>query len=190
MGSGRVTVRHPGQRAPRGPVVVPAGRVPRAARVRNYELRARAPRLLRFRDRLEKRPNESMSRMDFLYPKTGHAVKENVTGSDASFHVVHHARAGLRAHTEVGRGSGLCSLYGHRVRDHQTKEMRSHKKTKENAVRTGRLGSRLLLPVRACSSSQKCPRSPPSHFSLRIGVMRQNLPYACLSMGFSKCHSR
>jgi hypothetical protein len=47
----------PGQRAPRGPVVVPAGRVPGAARVRDYEPRPRAPRLLRFRDRLEKRPS-------------------------------------------------------------------------------------------------------------------------------------
>jgi hypothetical protein len=86
-----VTVRHPGQRAPRGPVVVPAGRVPRAARVRDYEPRARAPRLLHFRDRLEKRPNHSMSRMGFLYPKTGHIVKKNVTGGDVSFPVIHHA---------------------------------------------------------------------------------------------------
>jgi len=87
MGSGRVTVRHPGQRAPRGPVVVPTGRVPGAARVRDYEPRARAPRLLRFRDRLEKRPK--MSRMSFLYPKTGRYVKTNVTGGDASFRSVH-----------------------------------------------------------------------------------------------------
>jgi len=64
-------IRHPGQRAPRGPVVVPAGRVPGAARVRDYDSRARAPRLLRFKDRLEKRPNDS--RAGWLF------VRENET---------------------------------------------------------------------------------------------------------------
>jgi hypothetical protein len=42
----------PGQRAPRGPVVMPAGRVPGAARERGYEPRARAPHSLRFQDRI------------------------------------------------------------------------------------------------------------------------------------------
>jgi len=39
----------PVQRAPRRPVVMPAGTMPGAARERSYELRPRGPRALRFR---------------------------------------------------------------------------------------------------------------------------------------------
>ena len=61
-----LTVFNPLQRAPRGPVLVPAGRGLEAARERGYESRPRAPHSLRFRDRLEKRPRYSMSEIGGL----------------------------------------------------------------------------------------------------------------------------
>jgi hypothetical protein len=65
---GRVSPRRPSralpapahlglQRAPRRPVLVPDERDPEPPRVRGYEPRPRAPHLLHFRDRLEKRPS-------------------------------------------------------------------------------------------------------------------------------------
>jgi hypothetical protein len=47
----------PVQRAPRGPVVMPAKRNPRASRERGHDSRPQASPLLHFRDRLEKRPS-------------------------------------------------------------------------------------------------------------------------------------
>src|SRR5208282_1601395 len=56
----------PVQRAPRGPVMVPAGTMPRVARARGYEPRPREPLSLRRRYVTGDAPR--MSEIDGLYP--------------------------------------------------------------------------------------------------------------------------